>query len=404
LIGKNSWIGTAFWFLDYYKDIPSLMNDYNPGESSQNDRNVMYSVYYKYARRLLQFKIQSGGFYNMVDYVNPMPEQSGTNSSYSLINIAELNLPVHKRFDIGLILEQKYETARSANYPNNEIRNILSAIVSARYHSNPLTVSFNLREELVDGSIIPVVFSGGLDFNITSEIALKTQLSKNYSLPTMNDLYWENDGFSAGNPDLKPETGWSYEGGIYYNRNRNEMDLNASVVGFNNKINNWIRWVPVSSNFWMPLNVQKGQSRGIEAVAGIRHNFQSFGIGLTTRYGYTNAVILKSGEIEMQEGQQMWYVPEHNANISFSITHRFLLVDYTQSIVGKRTYDNAEGTLEPYTTGNILLKSQLPLKSTRIELIFSICNIWNAVYQVKRSYAMPLRQYMVGLKFMFNNK
>jgi iron complex outermembrane receptor protein len=37
---------------------------------------------------------------------------------------------------------------------------------------------------------------------------LKLSTGKHFRAPTPNDLFWPDDGFSRGNPDLLPETGW----------------------------------------------------------------------------------------------------------------------------------------------------------------------------------------------------
>jgi iron complex outermembrane receptor protein len=363
---------------------------------------MIYSAYYKYARKAMQFKFQSGGFFNQVLYDNPTYQISNNNRSFSMINIAEFTYSVHRRIDIGFILEQKNEKAQSGSYQNPENRNILSSILSLRYHSEPITASLNIREELVDGSLIPMVFSGGFDLTVTSSVSFKSQISKNYSLPTMNDLYWQNDGLSAGNPHLRPETGWSGEGGIYFEMNEGIMRIHSNLVVFTNQISNWIRWIPDSNEIWTPLNLQKGQSRGVEAVAGISAKPGAFAYAVTARYGYTQAVTLEAGETAMKEGEQLWYVPQQKGIISCSVGYRNLFFDYSQSFVGERTYDNSQGKLDAYTVGNILLKYQLPVKSNTLEFQFSISNLWNTHYQIKHAYAMPLRQFMGGIKFLFN--
>jgi outer membrane cobalamin receptor len=402
LVGKNSWIGTDFWFLNFNKDIPALMSNYGASEAIQNDRNMMYSAYYKYAQNSMQLKFQTGGFYNQVLYNNPMPFISNNNRSISIINIGELSYSVHKYIDMGFILEQKYEKAQSGNYSIAETRNILSSILSLRYHGQTLASSVNVRQELVDGALIPIVFSGGFDLVLVHGFSFKSQISRNYSLPTMNDLYWQSDALTTGNPELKPETGWSGEAGLYFNIIKDNSNYYSNVVVFNNQISNWIRWIPDSNLVWMPVNLEKGVSRGIEALAGMKMNFNSFSYTINVRYGFTKAIALEAGATQMTEGTQLWYVPKHKGNISISGGFPYLTFEYSQSIVGERTYDDAIGTLAPYTIGNIILKSNLPIKTNSIELQFSIHNIWNTSYQVRHSYAMPLRQYMIGIKYLLN--
>jgi iron complex outermembrane receptor protein len=401
MIGKHAWIGTNVWLLDFHKDLPVLMSDNGTSEVTQNDRNIMYSAYYRYAVNRLQFKFQTGGFYNEVVYHDPELELSNNNHSFSLINIAELTSTFFHQVDIGIILEQKHEKARSGSYQEPVTRNILSPILSLRYHRKPIVTSLNIRKEFVDGKFIPLVFSAGLDLTLIKGFSLKSQISKNYSLPTMNDLYWENDGQVTGNPDLLPETGWSYEGGLYFEQDNNNTMIHSSLVLFHNQISDWIRWVQDSNKIWIPLNLKKGRSRGIEAVAGIRSNLQPFKYVLDARYSFTRAVSLEAGETQMTDGDQLLYVPKHKVNLTLGWGFGSIYMEYSQIFVSERTFDNAQGTLEPYTLGNVLLKSGLPLKSIDLEFYFSASNIWNTRYQVKHAYAMPLRQFMGGIKILF---
>ncbi len=404
ILGEKSVIGSDIWLLNFYKEVPSLMSSYDTGQSNQTDRNLMYSVYYKYLGPDVQIKLQSGGFYNQVLYENPLLEPPVTNNrSFSSINVVELNSEIFQNFQLGLIFEYKNERALTGFYSEWKTRNIISPVLSVLYENNKLAAVASIRKEFVDGSFIPLVFSTGLDLNIIPGVNLKAQLSKNYSLPTFNNLYWEFDGWSVGNPDLLPETGWSGEAGLHYSLTRDKIQFNSSAVFFQNNISNWMKWFPDSNKVWTPVNVQEGISKGMELDASVNSEFNKLQVSLKARYGYTNAIATESGEADIQTGKQMLYVPKHQAYVGANIAYKIYLVEYTHNFVGERTYDNYVGVLRPYTIGNLTLQASIPAKQKIQLVIFSkINNLWNTEYQMKNSYATPLRQYIFGIKFLFN--
>ncbi len=90
----------------------------------------------------------------------------------------------------------------------------------------------------------------------------RAALSRNFRLPTFNDLYWR-DGWAAGNPELQPERGWNLEAGIAARRPlRWRLTAHMAWVG------NWILWRPVEG-IWQPHNVQAVWARG--ATSSVVH-------------------------------------------------------------------------------------------------------------------------------------
>jgi len=73
--------------------------------------------------------------------------------------------------------------------------------------------SVGAREEVfdTDGAEFSPTVSGGVW--LKPGWKLKASASRAFQLPTYTDLYY-HDPANAGNPNLLPETAWSYEGGV----------------------------------------------------------------------------------------------------------------------------------------------------------------------------------------------
>jgi len=94
--------------------------------------------------------------------------------------------------------------ARGAGYANLEARAL-----------GRLSLSLGAREEFFgsDAEFTPSVAGG---YSLTPGWRLKGSVSRAFRIPSYTDLY-HSDPFNSGNPNLKPESGWSYEGGVVWN-------------------------------------------------------------------------------------------------------------------------------------------------------------------------------------------
>ncbi len=402
-LSRTSWLGSSIWILDHSKEIPALMSTFKPSEADQKERNLLYSVYYRKRWEKVQFKLQSGGFYNQVLYHNvaDIGIIDNNNFSFSYINFAELLIPVRSATRLGFILEQKHEQGNSGAYRNRHIRDVLSAVASLNYSGPKLAATITFREELVNGKPIPLVFSAGMDYRLTEQWMLKSQVSKNYSLPTFNDLYWYADEYSKGNPDLAPESGWSADAGIHFLRRETNYALDLSTTYFANFMDNWIRWIPDSSGIWTPVNLQEALSHGVETGALYRYQIRKGVFDLRIRYTWNAAFVTRLEGVDITSKSQMSYIPEHHCYLAAGLTVGRFRVSYNQSYFSRRATDNAGGSLQGYTLGNAGVRYSLPLNSAgKLEFSLRIQNLWNTDYEVSKGYAMPLRHYYLGINYL----
>lgn len=86
--------------------------------------------------------------------------------------------------------------------------------------------------------------------------------SLGFRRPTLNDLYWPEDAFAAGNPDLGPETSTEVEAGFSIAA---VQSMRLSITGFTGESRNLIRWEPEAGGRWTPVNTARVLRRGIEA-------------------------------------------------------------------------------------------------------------------------------------------
>ncbi len=107
--------------------------------------------------------------------------------------------------------------------------------------------------------------TGGLTygFDLTDKVRATAGYSTGFRAPNFNELYWRNDGFFQGNPNLRPETSRNYELGLRYQ----DDDAEAGVTYYHNTVKNLIINQAVDANdpfgLFQPYNVSRAILEGV---------------------------------------------------------------------------------------------------------------------------------------------
>lgn len=404
LLSERSWMGTSIWWLDLKKEIPPLMSSFKPSIATLHDRNLLYSAFFRHAGNKLDIKIQTGGFSNQILYWNVinLDTINNNNHSFTYLNFAELSYQLPAGFKTGLIVEQKSERGNSGAYNKRHQRDLLSGVLSLSYTHDRFSTAVSFRQEVANKNPIPLVFSAGAELELSDSWQINAQISKNFSLPTFNDLYWFSDTYSRGNPNLMPESGWSADAGTEYRKKTGAGITSLRLTLFINYINNWIRWMEDSAGIWIPRNYDESVSRGLECFAEQRRTLGQWTIGVSGFYTMNPAYIKSAGNSENHARNQMAYIPMHSGRLNLEIRFERFRVYYNQTFTGKRNTDNAAGSLEAYSLGNLGIQYLVPYRETKLQMQLRIQNIWNADYQLMKGYAMPLRQIEAGVSLYIN--
>ena len=93
--------------------------------------------------------------------------------------------------------------------------------------------------------------------------SLYASASRSIRLPTFNDLYWPEDAFARGNPDLTPEHATEAELGMAGAWG----GIEASACGYAGVTEDQITWLPDAAGTWAPGNVARVERMGVEIQA-----------------------------------------------------------------------------------------------------------------------------------------
>ncbi len=124
-----------------------------------------------------------------------------------------------------------------------------------------------LRDDVYGGlsnQLSPTVAAGVW---LSSQVKLRGSLSRAFRLPSFTDLYY-SDPANRGNPNLRPEKAWDYEGGVdWYPSQR----IRASATVFQRRDSDLIDYVRDSPTaIWVATNFQHLVFTGVEGTVEAR--------------------------------------------------------------------------------------------------------------------------------------
>jgi iron complex outermembrane receptor protein len=263
------------------------------------------------------------------------------------------------------------------------------------------TANFNLRQDVIEDYHVPLAPALGMEGKIAGNLYGKINLSRNFRVPTLNDRYWQ----PGGNPDLKPEKGWSQEAGLVWKLEKNPQKHSSefSVTVFSSVVDQWIIWLPQSSGIWTPDNIQKVWSRGIEWEGNTHLIAGDFVFNLSENYTYTLSTNQKkTSSLDNSFEKQLIYTPRHNASGELRVDYKRLFIVINQVYTGKRfvTTDNS-AFLKGYTLTNLSFGTNLKCKKQLFTLQLNANNIFNKEYQTIQYRPMPGRGFKVSAIWNF---
>ena len=186
------------------------------------------------------------------------------------------------------------------NYTNNEKDFKISPSTRFDKQSDNDKLTYNLSFESVDQFLKDDL--SYFDFRLDA--------GSSFQFPTLNDLYWPDGLYSAGNPDLKPEESDYFSVNMTNNSVLGKFTVKATMKDYENLI----LWQPNESLKYIPINVSSA-SRTTYNI-----NFLKEFASSQLQISYN---IYDSKDNDMDE--KLLYVPDYSANI-------FLSHNFNQSI------------------------------------------------------------------------
>jgi len=239
-------------------------------------------------------------------------------------------------------------------------------------------LSAGAREEIFSGSgqaVFSPQLSGSL--RLADQLKLRANGGYGFRIPTYTDLYY-SDPTTVGNPNLKPESAWSGEGGADWSPS---SYVSFSATGFYSRQHDAIDYVrPDASQKWRAVNLSGLSFTGVEtSFTWIPTQGQSVRIGWTALRGAQSAL----GGLQ---SEYIFNYPVQNIHAEWNVKVRRLFA-ISNSVQLAQRYQQ---TVYP------VWNAAFTHDSGRIRPYLRLTNLSNTGYQEITGVVMPSRGIMGG--------
>ena len=418
--GKGDRFGLNAWYIDSNRELAMLTVDYgdeNDFDNRQRENTFRGVLSWDHLRDSWKMSAKTGYIYTWMAYdykrdvgngnmAHMTRSRSRINTFYGQVD-GEYYIGNKWLFTANVSLHQHIVESEDKNIVrqdgNKAIvgyrkgRPELSGSVSAKWRPiDRMGLSIVIREEMFGKEwtpIIPAFFVDGV-LSRKGNIVAKASVSRNYRFPTLNDLYF----LPGGNPDLKKESGWTYDAGVSFAVGKKGVySLSGSANWFESFIEDWIIWLPTTKGFFSPENIKDVHAYGIELKADLNVALtKELQLGLNGTLSWTPSI--NEGEprtpADQSVGKQLPYVPEYSSTVTGRLTWRswsflYKWCYYSERFTMSSNDISLTGKLPEYFMSNISLEKGFTFRWADLSLKGVINNLFNEEYLSVLSRPMP---------------
>lgn len=475
----------SLWYQVNDANLPALLGTTSSNVEHQIDSSLRCLLKMKYRFNYKNYITYTTAYINDYElYTQKITPTAETYSTYSEIqnqtntHILNYTHELNDNFHFQTEIQGKWAKADIDNYAEPKTEYSTAGIVKLAYNKkfaqkvisqhDKINMRYNyykvyvkefsstlsVRKELNSQYTIPFIVNWGSELSFSkAATTLRFNIGNKYRTPTFNDLYWTG----WGNPDLKPESGWTTELGadkvfLYKHDDRNKLIVDVST--YYSVINDMIMWSP-SGSVWHPYNTAQAVLQGIEFSFLGRNIFETkckIKYKITDTVAQPNNTVTRRLTLEMNNkltaninnphisktydqtgatesvGHILYYVPKYEIHYELHVNSElfrefFILGEkQKQKIQLKSLLDNCDlllyvnyesmryynltKTLDDFVTIDASLQKTFyfhPYKDSRhdnmkITLGFHVRNLTNTIYEQVRSYPLPGRNFEISLR------
>lgn len=357
--------------------------DSNNKYEDRNSRNLLeYKAFFGKLTSSLKFALLSEEF-KYYENRNSLDHSFG--SAETGIIKYDLKYEIFDDAYLNLIADYTKIDAEGSGIENQQ-RETSGAALLYNQSLKDFQYDLSLRIEETSDFESPLLFSVASKYQLTDNYLLRFNFSKNYRVPTFNDLFW----LQGGNKDLQPENSLQSEIGVDF-RNK-KLEINATV--FYIDLENLIRWIPNETGVWQPVNTKSAYNYGLELFASWKQYFDDSTLKIDGTYAYTRST-------DRSNGNQLIYTPFHKATTQALYTI-FNWNLFARGLYNGKIFTSADNNyeLDSYAIADFGISHQLTAKP-EIRIGAEVNNLFNKDYQSLPGRYMPGRSFKTFLTIKF---
>jgi len=227
-----------------------------------------------------------------------------------------------------------------------------------------------------------------------TSVSVRGNIGTSYRVPTFDDLYWPEDAYTKGNPDLKPETSTNFDIGLVFgglSSSFSQVEINY----FNNSIEDLISWGSHNMGIWMPLNIGKAHISGIET--GVKFRLPNEIAYLDIFHTWLKAT--DETPNSSTKGKRLIYRPNNKLDIQIGSAMKRFSINLNYLLVSKRyIFADNSSSLSDYNLLNGNVGYSLPMMAGFVlEAKLQILNLLDKSIYIYDGYPLPGREIRFSL-------
>lgn len=224
--------------------------------------------------------------------------------------------------------------------------------------------------------------------------SIRGNIGRVFRAPTYNDLYWPEDAWTVGNPNLKPEKGLTYDFGVIAQFvSLGSWSIEATY--FASKLDDLILWASTTTK-WMPTNVSNASITGIESKV----TWRGFDNMIKIQGSYTFMDAKDNSENQTTSGKYLIYRPKDKFDLLFNVSYNIVSLNFFYNYVGKRFHDaNNKTELDSYSLINANIGVSPKIFGVNFNFRLEINNLADKELQIVKGNPLPKREirFSIGL-------
>ena len=224
--------------------------------------------------------------------------------------------------------------------------------------------------------------------------SIRGNIGRVFRAPTYNDLYWPEDTWTVGNPNLRPEKGITYDFG-FIAQFISMGSWSVEATYFASKLEDLILWASTTAK-WTPTNVAKASITGIESKV----TWRGFDNTLKIQGSYTYMNAKDDSENQTTSGKYLIYRPKDKFDFLFNLNYGIASLNVFYNYVGKRFHD-ADNKIEMdgYSLINANIGVTPNLFGVNFNLRLEVNNLGDKELQITKGSPVPGREIRFSIGF-----
>ncbi|MDQ3111841.1 MAG: TonB-dependent receptor [Bacteroidota bacterium] len=388
------------WYQNSKRGIPPTMLE-SAGTTRQKDEFFRGVIDFRIAKEKYFLQFKSVVFTEFMDFYPGYNQPTSLTHSAVFINEADFIYKFNRKISVSAGANYTFSKADVTQFVPVTKQDRVSVFAGINYLAfENLDFALNLRDELVMGKRTPLVGSFGVEWWKYKFLTLRASVSRNYRIPTFNDLYW----VPGGNPDLQPEDSWNEDVSADVHFERKKIKFSYIVTVYNRNTENWILWQP-GPGYWSPVNLLSVWSRGVEHRLKIKWTKNKADITFLGGYDYVRATNEKSKAVnDVSVGKQLMYLPANHFFGMIQFTYRKFYLAYNHQYNDLRfTATDHTSYLPAFDIASLTIGQRVNMKNSYFDIFFRVNNLFDKKYQAIAWRPMPGRNFQLGITIDFNS-